>query len=69
MSTARMMKIELVRADEELYCVSCGRRVTYEKNVVVFKCPNCGEAKIVRCNKCREHVNDYVCPACGFRGP
>ncbi len=54
---------------EGLYCTSCGRRVTYERGVVKFPCPNCGEYIIVRCRICRKQANEYVCPNCGFVGP
>ncbi|TFF63463.1 MAG: hypothetical protein EU521_01605, partial [Promethearchaeota archaeon] len=36
---------------------------------VKFRCPNCGDVVIVRCNKCRNIENNYTCPACGFEGP
>nr|WP_083758248.1 zinc finger domain-containing protein [Candidatus Korarchaeum cryptofilum] len=55
--------------DREVFCTSCGRKVTYERGIVAFKCPNCGEAIIVRCSICRKQANEYVCPNCGFTGP
>jgi predicted RNA-binding Zn-ribbon protein involved in translation (DUF1610 family) len=54
---------------EELICTSCNKRVTNDPGTVVFKCPNCGEAVIVRCSHCREVVAKYKCPKCGFEGP
>ncbi len=53
----------------ELFCTSCGRRVTYERGIVKFLCPNCGEQLIVRCRICRKHAHEYTCPNCGFTGP
>ena len=64
-----LLIFQLIPPGEELYCTSCGKRVSYEKGVVAFKCPNCGEAVIVRCNTCRRQSNEYVCPNCGFVGP
>ncbi len=59
----------LLPSDEEAFCTSCGRKVTYERGVVAFRCPNCGEAIIIRCSICRKQANEYVCPNCGFIGP
>jgi len=59
----------LLPSDEEVFCTSCGRKITYERGVVAFRCPNCGEAIIIRCNICRKQANEYVCPNCGFVGP
>lgn len=50
-------------------CSSCGRPIPPYTRGVSFKCPNCGEVTIWRCEKCRKLVNPYVCPKCGFKGP
>jgi len=50
-------------------CTSCGRPIPPYSRGVRFKCPNCGETTIWRCEKCRKLVNKYVCPKCGFEGP
>ncbi|RLJ09973.1 MAG: RNA-binding protein [Candidatus Aenigmatarchaeota archaeon] len=50
-------------------CTSCGMSVETEESWVEFKCPRCGKAKIIRCEKCRKLMNTYVCPNCGFVGP
>ncbi|MCD6092907.1 MAG: DUF1610 domain-containing protein [Candidatus Aenigmarchaeota archaeon] len=50
-------------------CTSCHGNVVSEENFTRFKCPKCGEAEIVRCEKCRKLSNVYVCPKCGFEGP
>jgi predicted RNA-binding Zn-ribbon protein involved in translation (DUF1610 family) len=47
-------------------CSSCGRQT---KDYTAFKCPNCGESEIIRCQHCREILNEYVCSKCGLRGP
>ena len=56
-------------ADEALRCISCGKRVEAESQWVRFPCPQCGEAEILRCEKCKRQVNPYRCPACKFEGP
>ncbi|MGQ9788807.1 MAG: zinc finger domain-containing protein [Candidatus Hadarchaeaceae archaeon] len=50
-------------------CTSCNRDIPQGEVVVRFSCPNCGEAEILRCNKCRRLSNSYRCPKCGFTGP
>ena len=47
-------------------CNSCGRQT---KEYSEFPCPSCGEARIVRCQHCRETLNIYKCPKCGREGP
>jgi len=47
-------------------CTSCGKETT---GYVSFKCPNCKEYTIVRCDKCRILGAKYTCPKCGFTGP
>ena len=47
-------------------CNSCGRQT---KNFVAFKCPNCGESEIIRCQHCRETLNEFICTKCGAKGP
>ncbi|HHC19300.1 MAG TPA: DUF1610 domain-containing protein [Euryarchaeota archaeon] len=48
-------------------CTTCGS--TLDKGSTVFYCPNCGEAIIARCKRCRALSRSYVCPKCGFEGP
>lgn len=48
-------------------CTSCN--VELDQDFTKFKCPNCGKATIVRCNRCKSISKEYVCPACGFIGP
>ncbi|MCC6003015.1 MAG: zinc finger domain-containing protein [Thermofilum sp.] len=50
-------------------CTSCGRPIAPSQRATSFRCPNCGEAVIWRCEKCRKQGNRYVCPKCGFEGP
>ena len=50
-----------------LECTSCGKEVT--DDYVEFKCPECGEEKIRRCNRCRSKSSKYRCSECGFQGP
>lgn len=52
-----------------LRCTSCGINVLVKGEFVKFKCPNCGEAEIVRCSTCKALSNKYTCPKCGFIGP
>lgn len=48
-------------------CTSCN--VEVEQDFTKFKCPKCGKATIVRCNRCKSISKEYVCPECGFIGP
>jgi hypothetical protein len=50
-------------------CASCKKSLANAKGSVKFRCPNCGEAEIVRCGHCREIVAQYECPKCKFVGP
>jgi len=50
-------------------CISCGKPIAPFERAVRFRCPNCGEVLIWRCQKCRKLGNTYVCPKCGFEGP
>ncbi len=47
-------------------CTSCGRLTD---NYVAFKCPDCGESEIFRCDECRLNHTKYRCKKCGFEGP
>ena len=49
-------------------CTSCKKKVVNDSGSVVFKCPGCEEAEIVRCTNCRSNASQYSCP-CGFKGP
>ncbi|MGC9310646.1 MAG: zinc finger domain-containing protein [Candidatus Aenigmatarchaeota archaeon] len=41
----------------------------FGEDFVVFECPNCGKAEIIRCRVCRKNGRPYTCPECGFVGP
>lgn len=58
----------MMAARVELRCTSCGRAVP-AKGAVQFPCPQCGDAVIGRCARCRDQSVGYVCPKCGFSGP
>ncbi len=55
----------MVRAEK---CTSCGVPLL-GKGTSAFKCPQCGEAVVGRCNTCREQAVNYTCAKCGFTGP
>jgi Zn-ribbon RNA-binding protein len=57
------------KADQDLNCISCGKRIETERDWVRFKCPKCGDHEILRCEKCKKLVNPYKCPKCRFEGP
>ena len=57
------------KKQNEMLCVSCGKRVEAETDWVEFNCPQCGKSRIIRCSKCKRLENTYKCPECGFRGP
>ncbi|MCK9292919.1 MAG: zinc finger domain-containing protein [archaeon] len=48
-------------------CTSCNIEVT--QDYTTFKCPKCGKAKIIRCNRCKSTSKPYKCPECNFIGP
>ncbi|MEI8363855.1 MAG: zinc finger domain-containing protein [archaeon] len=48
-------------------CTSCNKEV--REDYTAFKCPACGKAKILRCNRCKSISKLYKCPECGFVGP
>ncbi|MCS7105360.1 MAG: zinc finger domain-containing protein [Thermofilaceae archaeon] len=50
-------------------CTSCRRPISPFTRGVRFRCPNCGEVEMWRCEKCRKQSNPYTCPKCGFIGP
>lgn len=54
---------------EQEICISCKKNIAGVDMSAVFKCPQCGKAKIVRCGDCRKNSVKYVCPSCGFEGP
>ena len=50
-------------------CTSCGGTISEDMHYSKFKCPQCGEVEIIRCETCKKNGNKYVCPKCGFVGP
>ncbi|HUU78287.1 MAG: RNA-binding protein [Candidatus Heimdallarchaeota archaeon] len=51
-------------------CSCCFRKISPDDiGSVKFRCPNCGDVVQIRCSKCRQMENHYICPACGFEGP
>ncbi len=50
-------------------CVSCKEPILPDQKGVKLPCPSCGEVVFWRCRKCRDLVNNYKCPKCGFAGP
>jgi predicted RNA-binding Zn-ribbon protein involved in translation (DUF1610 family) len=54
---------------KDMNCSSCKKKITNIEGSVIFTCPKCGKAEIVRCGHCREIVAKFKCPSCGFEGP
>ncbi len=52
-----------------LQCSATKRELTNDQGSVVFKCPNCLDADIVRSKMSRKLGSKYTCPKCGFEGP
>ncbi|MCJ7450831.1 MAG: zinc finger domain-containing protein [Candidatus Nanohaloarchaeota archaeon QJJ-9] len=50
-------------------CTTCGANLEAEDSFVIFPCPDCGEEKIARCERCKKIGNEYECDNCGFTGP
>ena len=50
-------------------CTSCNAEIAPREHFTKFKCPNCEEGEIVRCEMCRKLSNKYKCPVCGYEGP
>ncbi len=49
-------------------CTSCGLALT-ARGATSFPCPDCGDAGLGRCPRCRDQSVVYRCPKCGFEGP
>ncbi|MBT7903285.1 RNA-binding protein [Candidatus Woesearchaeota archaeon] len=56
-------------ADQDVYCISCKKKVSNLAGTARFPCPNCGDSEITRCPNCRKLVAKYTCPKCKFDGP
>lgn len=48
-------------------CSSCKKEI--DEGYAEFKCPACGNEKIIRCRSCRTLGVEYTCDKCGFVGP
>lgn len=55
--------------DQPEECTTCGKNLEAAESFVIFPCPQCGEVKLARCNRCKKLKNNYQCPECGFVGP
>lgn len=55
--------------DKETICTSCKTKISNLVATTGFKCPKCGEAEIIRCERCRRLGVKYICPSCSFSGP
>jgi len=59
-----------VKAMEKIpRCSATNKELVNDKGSVIFKCPNCLDAEIVRSFQSRVLATKYVCPKCGFEGP
>jgi len=54
---------------EQANCNGCGKNLAPYENGVSFSCPNCGDIRIYRCERCRVFARSYKCPKCTFEGP
>jgi len=54
---------------KQLKCSATKKELVNDRGSVIFKCPNCLKADIVRSHKCRILATKYTCPNCGFEGP
>ncbi|MCI4369103.1 MAG: zinc finger domain-containing protein [Thermoplasmata archaeon] len=52
----------------DLKCTSCGLALS-ARGATHFQCPDCGEATLGRCPRCRDQSVTFRCPNCGFEGP
>ncbi|MFH1450556.1 MAG: zinc finger domain-containing protein [archaeon] len=50
-------------------CTSCGANLQAENKKAEFKCPQCSEVVIGRCERCKKLSRTYTCSGCGFVGP
>ncbi|MBS3170558.1 RNA-binding protein [Candidatus Woesearchaeota archaeon] len=55
--------------EKVLKCSASKTELTNDKGSVIFKCPKCGQADIIRSYHSRELATKYECPKCGFEGP
>jgi len=69
LSTIQIRKMDVYDNINPPICTSCGKIIAPGEKAVAFVCPNCGQAIIWRCSKCRAQGTPYVCPNCGFKGP
>ena len=51
------------------HCSGCGRIISPTEYAVKFRCPQCGNEVIWRCEHCRKFGRSYRCVACAFEGP
>lgn len=49
-------------------CSSCGLALG-GRGTTHFICPDCAQASIGRCRRCRDQSVLFHCPNCGFEGP
>lgn len=52
-----------------LRCISTNVELTNKTGSVIFTCPKCGDADIIRSFHAREVGAKYICPKCHFKGP
>ena len=52
----------------DLRCSSCGVALS-GRGATHFPCPQCGDATLGRCARCRDQSVLYHCPKCAFEGP
>ncbi|HLC22290.1 MAG TPA: zinc finger domain-containing protein [Candidatus Nanoarchaeia archaeon] len=55
--------------EKVLRCISTNVELTNKRGSVVFRCPKCSDADIVRSFHAREVGAKYTCPNCKFEGP
>ncbi|MDP3918726.1 MAG: zinc finger domain-containing protein [Nanoarchaeota archaeon] len=52
-----------------LKCSATNKELTNDVGSVIFKCPNCMDAEIIRSKNSRVLGTRYKCPKCDFEGP
>jgi len=50
-------------------CLSLNKEIMNDPGSVIFVCPSCEKAEIVRSKQSRAIAARYTCPSCGFSGP
>ncbi|MDP3729066.1 MAG: zinc finger domain-containing protein [bacterium] len=55
--------------EKVIQCSASKVELSNNRGSVIFSCPKCAQADIIRSFHSRELGTKYTCPKCGFEGP